>query len=356
MKKEKLTSFLVLGIYSAMLVGCNKEKEAVVTETVIETEEKNIFGLTESEQRMYAEYAAGALMKYNAGSNMRILEGKTLINQEAEEQAAKEQAEKRAQLAAEYEANKNSNKKEEENSKDNLSGETGGNEISYITDMSQATGTDAFSIIYDGYEITDSYPNSGDDVLMAMDAAPGKLLFVAKYKVTNISGQQEKLDMFSKQGKFRLSLNGKRYKSQYTLLLDDLSMYKGELDAGEIMDGVLIFEIPEAEASTVDDPVLSITIDGKSSSMQLQGGSAVMWTETAEETDGEEDFMNSEQENMNVEDAEEESAEMNVEDSEYNDLAEEYLNALENENAGNSYDESTDSNDGNVTVVGSDRN
>lgn len=349
MRKMKLTSFFIIGICSAMLVGCNKEKEVVVAEAVIETEEKNMFGLTENEQRMYAEYAAGALMKYNAGSNMRILEGKTLINQEAKEQAAREQAEKRAQLAAEYEANKNSSKKEEQNSGDNSSKGSEGAGISYITDMSQATGTDAFSIIYDGYEITDSYPNSGDDILMAMDATSGKLLMVTKYRVTNISGQTEKLDMFSKQGKFRLNLNGKRYKSQYTLLLDDLAMYKGDLDAGETMEGVLIFEIPESEASNVEDMVLSITIDGESSSMQLRGGSMVMWTETVEGAESGEDSLGTE--NMELE---QETFEENQQGTEYNDLAEEYMDALEAENAGISYNENSSASDsGNVTVVGS---
>lgn len=344
MKKIKLTSFLIIGICSAVLVGCNKEKEVVVAEAVVETEERNMFGLTESEQRMFAEYAAGALMKYNADSNMRVLEGKMLINQEAKEQADKELAEKRAKLAAEYEANKKSNKKEEQNSGGSSSGGAEGIEASYISDMSQATGTNAFSIIYDGYEITDSYPNSGDDILMAMDAASGKLLLVTKYKVTNISGQTENLNMFSKQSKFRLNLNGKRYKSQYTLLVNDLSMYKGEMDAGETMEGILIFEIPETEASNVNDMVLSITVDGESSSMQLQGGSTVMWTETAEES--------LESEELGQELLEEETS-----DTEYNDLAEEYLNALEDENAGISYNENTPSTDGgNVTVVGSQRN
>lgn len=348
MKKVKVISFLIIGVCSVMLAGCNKDKEVVAEEAVVETAvvetEENMFGLTESEQRMYAEYAAGVLMKYNAGSNMRILEGKTLIDQEAKEQEAKEQADKRAQLAAEYEANKN-NKKEEQNSGDNSSKGTG---LSYITDMAQATGTDAFSIVYDGYEITDSYPNSGDDILMAMDATAGKLLFVTKYKVTNISGQPENLDMFSKQGKFRLSLNGKRYKSQYTLLLNDLSMYKGEVGAGETVEGVLIFEIPEAEASDVNDLVLSITVDGESSSMQLQGGT-VMWTESVEETE----------EVFSAEDtlSEEEEADESSQESEYNDLAEEYMNALEAENAGINYNESSSvSDDGNVTIVGSQRN
>ena len=76
-----------------MLIGCSKKEEEVVA--VVETEEENMFGLTESEQKMYAEYAAGALMKYNAGTDMRVLEGQTLINQEAKEQAEREQAARR---------------------------------------------------------------------------------------------------------------------------------------------------------------------------------------------------------------------------------------------------------------------
>ena len=49
--------------------------------------------------------------------------------------------------------------------------------------------------------------------------------------------------------------------------------------------------------------------------------------------------------------------EENSQDSEYNDLAEDYLNALEQEDAEISYYENTSSsNGGNVTVVGSQRN
>lgn len=362
MKKKKLASFLLICMFSAMLIGCNKDETEVTVET--ETEEENMFGLTESEQKMYAEYAAGALMKYNAGTNMRVLEGQTLINQEAKEQAAKEQAEKRPQAAAEYEANKSSSKNESQSSGDGSSSSGGGTGISYISDMSVAAGTNAFSIIYDGYEITDSYPDSGDDIFMAMDARDGKLLLVTKYKVTNISGQTENFDMFSKQAKFRLSLNGERYKSQYTLLLDDLSMYKGDIDAGETIDTVLIFEIPETAASNINDMVLSITVDNEVSSMQLQGGSGVSWTTTDVEEVTDEDEIGSVQENTETssegEGVDQESNDANTEDTEYNDLAEEYMEALEAESAGNTYSSNSsgtsDSTDGNVTVVGSKRN
>ena len=137
MKKSNVVSFFIICIFSVMLVGCKKE-EVVTVE--VQTEEENMFGLTESEQKMYAEYAAGALMKYNAGSNMRVLEGQKLVQQEAKEQAAKEQAEKRAQLAAEYEANKNSNSGKDNNANKNngssSSGTNQGTSVSYISDMS----------------------------------------------------------------------------------------------------------------------------------------------------------------------------------------------------------------------------
>ena len=83
MKKNKLGFLLIICAASLMFVGCNKKETEVVTG--IEIEEENMFGLTESEQKMYAEYAAGVLMKYNAGSNMRILEGQKLIDQEMKE-------------------------------------------------------------------------------------------------------------------------------------------------------------------------------------------------------------------------------------------------------------------------------
>lgn len=354
MKKNKLSSLLMIGLCSAMLVGCSKENQEVVTEAVVETEERNMFGLTDSQQKVYAEYAAGVLMKYNAGSNMRVLEGKKLTQQEEKEQAVKEQEEKRAKAAAEYEANKNKGKKENQSSSsssNSSSSSAGGIGISYISDMATATGMDSFSITYDGYEIADSYPNSGEDVFLAMDAREGNLFLVTKYRVTNTGGQTENFNMFSKQAKFKVDLNGERYRSQYTLLLDDLSMYKGDVEAGETIETILLFEIPEAAAANISDMVLSITVGDEVNSMQLQGGSGAVWTETATEVEKEQDNVGADvQENYL------ESNDENTVNSEYNDLAEEYLNAIEAENAGMSYEEYYNSEGGNVTVVGSNRN
>lgn len=327
MSRNKLVPFLIICMCSAMLVGCNKEEEEIVAETVIETEEENMFGLTESEQKMYAEYAAGVLMKYNAGSNMRILEGQTLAKQEAKEEAAREQAARREQLAAEYEANKSqSNKTDNQTSGSNSSGSSQGSSVSYISDMAVAAGMNLFTITYSGYEIADTYPSSGEDALLAIDAGQGKALLITKFLVSNISGQTENFDMFSKQPKFKVNLNGANYKSQYTLLLDDLSMYKGDIEAGAIVDTVLVFEIPESVASNLGDMVLSVTTEDGTSSMQLRGGS-VTQTETAEPAV---------QESMD-----------NSEDSEQTEIGSEDTEPESENESGEG---------GNVTVVGSDSN
>lgn len=332
MKNSKLISFLTICMFAAMLTGCNKEEKEMAAEPVVE-EEKNMFGLTDSEQKMYAEYAAGVLMKYNAGSNMRVLEGQTLVYQEEKEEAAREQAARREQLAAEYASNKNqSSKKENQSSTNSSSGASQESNVSYISDMSAVTGTSAFTITYTGYEVADSYPASGEDILLAIDAGQGKVLLLTKFSVSNISGQTENFDMFSKQAKFKINLNGTSYKSQYTLLLDDLSMYIGDIDAKTSVETVLVFEIPESEASSIGEMTLNVTTTDGTGNMQLRGGT-VSRTETAQSVE-------SEMEDTN--------------DSEENDLMEEEFDITETEDEIEDEAESDES--GNVTVVGSNSN
>lgn len=326
MKKSKLVSFLMICIFSTMVTGCKKEEETLVS-VEVEAEEENMFGLTADEQKMYAEYAAGVLMKYNAGSNLRLLEGQKLTNEMAAEERQREQAAKRAQAVAEYEAGKSQgNKKDNESQTGSSSASSQSSGVNYITDMSKAVDINAFTITYAGYEVSDSYPSSGEDVLLAVDAAQGKDLLITKFLVSNISGQTEHFDMFSKQAKYKLNLGGTAYKSQYTLLLDDLSMYKGDVDAGAVIETVLIFEIPESAASSLDEMVLSVTAGDGVSSMKLQGGS-VSISEVAQPIDLEQDV-----------------------EEEHGDFVEEDSDILQTESE-NESDES-----GSVTVVGSDSN
>ena len=70
MRKIRLFAFCIISMVAFTLSACSK-KEEIVEEPieVVASEEVNMFGLTDEEQKMYAEYAAGILMKYNAGTN-----------------------------------------------------------------------------------------------------------------------------------------------------------------------------------------------------------------------------------------------------------------------------------------------
>lgn len=328
MKNKKLSLILFFS-FALALTGCNKEESVQGEEqvSVVETPEEideTGFGITLDEQKMCAEYAAGVLMKYNAGSNMRVLEGKKLEKMEIQEQVKKEQEEKREQLAAEYQANKPESSNEvNDKDKNSESSSSNTSAISYIDDMSVATGTDSFSIHYEGYEITDSYSGDEEDSFFAIDAVQGKVLLVTRFNVTNKSGQVENFNMYSNQGKYKLYLDGVSYKAQHTLLLNDLAMYKGDIEAGETVETVLVFEIPEEKASFVGKMELNITIGDMGNTMLLQGGSGAVNIS----------------ENENNENA--------------SDLAEEYEAALQAEENALGDSDLEDDSEGNVTVVGS---
>lgn len=330
MQKKKLISFLIICMLAGTVTGCQSDENT--EEAVTEEAEETIFGLTQSEQKLYAEYAAGILMKYNAGTNMRVLEGQKLIRAEEEEAATLEKEEKKEDQTADMQENQENST----NEKQDLENQTAASssEKQYVSDMAAVTEMEAFSISYTGYELTASYPDSTEEVFMAMDASLGKKLLVEKFKVTNLSGESKDFDMFSKQGKFKTTVNGKSYKSQYTLLLNDLSMYKGEIAAGETMEMVLIFEIPEAVES-IESMELSITAGDKKGTMLLSTGSADASIR------GEE-----------VQEPEVSDEETLMENSE---LAEEYMKALEAEENGLLEQEETQESQGeeNVTVVGS---
>lgn len=226
--------------------------------------------VSEENQKLVAEYAAGLLLKYNAGGGSRILEGQKLAEEEAKEAAEAEREQKRLQAAADYEASKGQ-------PKESSSGGNGGNgtgtaaQESYLEDMAPLFGFDNFSVRYTDCEITDSYPSDNrEDMFMAMDATPGKKLLVAKFAVTNEGSQAEDFDMFEKQGKFRLNTQEGSIGSQYTLLLDDLSVYKGEIEAGQTEEMVLIFEISETLAENPGEMTLSVSCGGNKGKLRMQ--------------------------------------------------------------------------------------
>ena len=132
-------------------------------------------------------------------------------------------------------------------------------------------------------------------------------------------------------------------------------MYKGQLEANESVDTVLIFEIPQTEAGNSGDMTLAITIDGNTEYMSLSGNvSSDVDVDAWEEGVAEGEDAVAVEDNGN--EAEDSDTVSDEDDEEVSDLAEEYMDALEALESDNVYEGTADGSSANVTVVGSNRN
>ncbi len=235
--------------------------------------------LTEEQTALVTEYAAGLLLKYDSeydGDDSLLDDEELAKNEELEaqirerERAAKAAAEDYLAKQANAKKDKNKDKKD---SSENSDGDQAKSEPSEqtIDDLAGFYGMDGFDITYKGYSLSYSYPDSGEDMLMAMDATAGNQLCVLKYDVTNNSGSDATFDMFYRSPNFYLSVNGEpKVHQQYTLLLDDMAASNDVFAAGETQERVLIFEISDS-VSGVDSMTLSAkNSEGAKGSVTLQ--------------------------------------------------------------------------------------
>ncbi len=128
--------------------------------------------------------------------------------------------------------------------------------------MAEAIGVPEFDIYYTDHEVTTSYPSSGsvsvDDVFMGMTAAQGDTLLVMHFKISNTEGTDRVCDIIDLRPTFRVKINGENHTVQQTILPDDLSKYEGTIPAYDSQDVVLISEVTESTASSIDSLSLII--------------------------------------------------------------------------------------------------
>lgn len=226
--------------------------------------------LTEEQNRQVAEYAAGLLMKYDTKHASRLLSDAEL---EKELARLQELARRKEELAALEQERKEEQEREKEQKEQALSEipviEQGANGPAgqYIEDF---YGIDGITIRYQGYEITDAYPQGGEGVYFRMQASSGKKLLVVKFTASNNTAEEKSLDMISLMPRFKIGINGEtaRY-ALSTLLLDDLANYRGTLAAGEEVQLVLMAEVSEELAGNINSISLIMQNDSNSATILL---------------------------------------------------------------------------------------
>lgn len=254
MKNKNRIRLITICISGILLTGCANQYPNL--------------SLTEADKKLVANYASGILMSYNAGSNMRVLSGIEYEIAQAEETARLEQEARRQQLAQQHEQEKTA--AAEERTETAAEGDGSGTQVEVpsvpaIEDMGSFLSLTDSSISYQYYEVLDSYVGTQEASAMAMDAGAGKKLLVAHFGVSNNSDQVSHLDILSQDIDFALTAGGERIQAEFTLLLNDLSMYKGDLEPGASLDTVLVFEITEEQAAASPLQILVTAAGGEGS-------------------------------------------------------------------------------------------
>lgn len=249
MKKKVLVVVLAV-VLSLGLTGC-----------IIPT----VPDLTEEQEKVITEYAAGLIKKYDLNSNTKILTDEELEAEHKAEEEQKAKEERNKKLAEEYLAKVQANeqKKQEEKAAKGKKGSDGNNgsdgtqtsegkSVAGPTVLDKGAiesyfGTEGVNIAYKNFDIVDSYPEDGSSYF-GVDAEAGKKLVVVNLGISNNSSDDVFLDMFSQHARYSLKIGEDTIPADSTVLLNDFSMYKDSIAAGDSVDTVLLFEVPEGSS------------------------------------------------------------------------------------------------------------
>ena len=219
--------------------------------------------LTREQMRSMGEYAAVTMIKYDSNRRSRLVDLELVAQAEAER---KEQAMRQAQEAAAAEQEEAAGMRPTEDTP--VVDSAGVAEAESFTMEQVLNLPEGVSISYRDMEICDSYAEV--EGLFSLPATEGKKLLVLKFDLYNGSGQDQTIDILSQGIAFKVTANGSyTRRAMTTMLLSDLTNYKGTIAAGVGMETVIIMEAESNVAESVSSLRLDLNNDSKTCTIQL---------------------------------------------------------------------------------------
>lgn len=205
---------------------------------------KDQMNLTKEQEELIGEYAAITLLKYDAGSGSRLVdlsmvEDQTDTAQEptGQETTESETKEPQAPLDADTSQRPEDNREQVPLAQDSREGEQEFCSLAEFLELPEGV-----EISSQGYEVAQNYgDNSNASFSMAADE--GKELLLLYFTLSNHSGTTQQIDLLSRRDNYRIVVNEKNTAGALTtLLMNDLSTYRGSLEDGAEVGLVLVFE------------------------------------------------------------------------------------------------------------------
>lgn len=265
MKKGKIAGMIAVSLISAiMLTGCIDAMP----------------NMTDEQEDMIAEYAAGLLLKYSPNYDYRLVSDRDLEQALIDEQNAMLLAEQAAQEQSEMQTDEGSSEEntteesnmtenEEEISENEETSEETKKELSADANLAAELGIEDVSIKYLSCEAYSTYPVENDG--FSVSAAKGKKILVLYFDVVNLKDEDVNYDFndYTFKGKVKIN-DGRQNPILTTMLVDDITSYIGRMSAGESIQLVATAEISEEIADSIDTVELQLSGNGNSCSVNLE--------------------------------------------------------------------------------------
>lgn len=123
------------------------------------------------------------------------------------------------------------------------------------------------SVTYQGFRTSDTYQEGN---YYSLSTVFGKTFLIMNFTIKNTSSKILKVDAFSKNSMYAVSVDGKEpIQAEQTFLTYSLSTYQGKLKSGESVDVVLLFEVPAEQSESMKDVKLTLRQKGTNYLVEL---------------------------------------------------------------------------------------
>lgn len=250
---RKLLSILLLCLLMMCVTACGNE----------------IPEMTEQENAMVSEYAANLLLKYSSSYNSRLVDTSQPPEGEVENAQTPDESSDNVAESLPQEVGDDVPGQDTEAQQEPAGQETElvqPEEAPAMT-IAKVLGLDGVDVEYTGYRLCDSYPEEGaseEDLFFAMNAADGSKLLVLDLNVVNQTAENVECNTITIPAKYRVILNGEHTQNVLvTMLLDDFSAMDAQLVPQESIHAVLVAEISQERADSLQSVGLEIKLDDK---------------------------------------------------------------------------------------------
>ena len=201
-----------------------------------------IYDMTDEEQQLIVNYSAYALSKHNIYQPDGMTSATEAETEEQNTSAAETADEKTSEKTDTGHENGNSGQSQQTAQETKPTMQT--------VSLAQAIGYDGLSVSYAGLTTEETYKEGS---YYSMEAGSGNTYAVLKFTLSNTTGTDMNVDLFTNTGKYRAAFSGgKEYEAEGSFLTYALNTFQGTIAAGQSVDVVLLFKVPQ---DTVCDSV-----------------------------------------------------------------------------------------------------